>query len=131
MLTYDFVCKDCNVIYEITQSIKNNFPTQCEFCECSDPELFYHQISEPYFFVKQEPNSVLWQADRNTQKIGYAELKERADKKKEQIRKAKAEIAAKAGGKVIQSNTEEKPFWREDISKVSNIRQYIETGAKS
>jgi len=132
MVSYDFACKKCELVYEVNQSIKDDLPTKCEFCNCSNPEQFFQIIGCPTFFVKQDPTTVHWQADRNTQRIGKAELSERAERKKEAIRKAREEMAEKVGGKAIRSTNGPKPAWREklDLGKISNIRKYIETGQK-
>lgn len=129
MITYEFACKDCEVVYEVEQSIKESLPKCCEFCESSDENIFSQVYYPATFFVQKDPNTVQWQAEINTKNLGYSEVQERAAKKKEAVRMAKAAMAAKVGGKVIQ-DTGEKAAWSKklDTRKISNIREYVETG---
>lgn len=125
MITYDFACKNCELIYEVNQSIKDSLPIACAFCE--ESEGFEQIYSIPTFFVKAQPNNVGWQAEVNTKRMGKDEIEERVAKKREKVRAAKAEMAAKVGGKVIQ-DTGERAAWSKkiDTSKISNVREYVE-----
>lgn len=89
-MIYEYKCKNCNIVTEVYQSIKDKTLTFCDSChEHALERVIYGGV---HASVEQEPKTLKQQAERNTKKMGKYELQERERKDKVQSKKVAQEL---------------------------------------
>lgn len=94
---YDYECKKCSYAAEVKQAYEDKVLKRCPQCKGLS---LVRLIGSPSFFVRGEATTIGQQAERNSARMGRAEVEERE---------------AKAQEKQIKPNKKEKaptPWWR-------------------
>ncbi len=103
MPNYDYKCEACEHQFEKWQSFKEDELTQCPECK---QEKLRRLFGIPFVYTKGEAKTIGQQAERNSQKMGRAEVEEREAK----ITEKKA-AALKAQG-LTPPTPGDTPWWR-------------------
>lgn len=74
MPIYEYRCNNCQIQFEINQSIKDVIKKKCP--ECNKMEL-ERLVFAPSVFVRAEASTIGQLADRNSKKIGKDTIQER------------------------------------------------------
>jgi putative FmdB family regulatory protein len=108
MPTYGYVCKHCELEFEIQQSFSEEPLKVCP--DCGETKLT-KKIYAPFVFIKGEPTTVGHQAARNTEKMGRYEYEARMEQREKRIRQASEKFRKETGGQSIE-HSGELPWWR-------------------
>lgn len=114
MIVYGYGCQNCDICFELEQSIKDSPLTECE-CGGRLHRLIPHTFN---FAVQKDPMTVRHLADRNTREMGRYELEERraTDKirKEEALKAGREELAKKLpkGASLVDKSNYKTPWWR-------------------
>lgn len=142
MIRYMYGCENCDLCFEIEESIKDQPLTECLECGGNLHRLIPRTFN---FAVRQDPKTVGHLADRNTREMGRYELEERRvlDKlNKKAAKKAGQEELSKKlppGASIVDSSQYKTPWWRPktecadmSLNKLSpeKLEKYINTGEK-
>lgn len=141
MIVYGYGCQNCDVCFEIEQSIKDSPLTECE-CGGRLHRLIPHTFN---FAVRQDPKTVGHQAHRNTEEMGRYELSDKRELGKIRAAEAKSagleELSKKLpkGASLVDPSKYKTPWWRPgtsgpdmSLNKMSpeKLEKYINTGEK-
>ena len=128
MLSYDYECASCYLIFEVQQGIKEKPLTKCPHCDGTIERVL---LAAPFGFVKGEPRTIGQLADRNTKKMGKYELEAKKKAHKDAKEAAKLEALKRKmpeGSKIIKE-----PWYGSAPQKLAKAteaqkQRYIRTG---
>jgi putative FmdB family regulatory protein len=110
---YDYVCGNCDhKLCDVYQSIKDKPLLKCTACNKKSLERV---IYAPLSFTRKEPTTIGQLAERNSKRLGRAEISERESKDRESKKSAMDSAKKEVFKKINKMNDEQK-------------RAYIENG---
>lgn len=129
MPLYSYVCDDCDYSYEQVRSIHKAHPKKCPNCSSKTGLHQNYQTVSGLGFVKNGPTTIGQQMELNEKTWGreLTQVKQDEALKKRNWKTSKKDLPWWRSGKVDGLPREEKPL---DLTKVKNVKKYIETGNK-
>ena len=82
MPAYDYDCKACKTVFEITQSFSEEKLTRCPLCGVKG-KIERLIGNGAFVFIKNDPTNIMSLAERNTKRLGKDYVQEQSEKKKE------------------------------------------------
>lgn len=110
-MIYTYRCYDCEHEFDASQSIKDAPLKKCPNCKHLSIERV---IYPPIIFSKREPTTIGQLADRNSKKLGKAEISERENKRKAENKPAMDQARVELNRKLASKTEAQKQRYIED-----------------